>query len=367
MVFLGGNVGKGYYHYSVSLLNSLAKRKELKLTPYFLKDVSEEEIRPNEKPGVMAFPTWLRRWCPKTAYLFWAILFVLKLVVKKPVVIHFNVLFDPPSNLLFIYIARLIKVKVVITVHEISRNGMVADKNRPPWKEKLRTRALKAANCLIVHSLFTKNLLKKEISLKNQCIKIIPHGNYSIFPQTFGVMTASSETKNIVFFGPKFYKGFDLFAEYLLSANGPPDNSKVLIAGDPDRISRGYIRQLEQFDRIFISKGYVRDREIKNIFVPESLVMLPYRDGETSGALHLAMSHGCCPVVSHHPYFEENLVHEKNGIFLPYLTSSDFQDVIAEGVSRPKLIQEICGNALRQEKSARYNWDNIAAQYCAVY
>lgn len=186
--------------------------------------------------------------------------------------------------------------RIVWTVHNLQNH-----EKRNLWRDRLITLLIgHAANSVVVHGERARHAVQKHFRIGLHKIASIPHGNYiGIYPNTISPVEARSrlripaDSRVFLFLGNiRPYKGVETLIETFRAITDP--NAVLVIAGRPiDAATEARIRDLSNSDaRIRIETGFVKEEEIQVYMQAANVVVLPYKDVLTSGAVLLAMSFG---------------------------------------------------------------------------
>ncbi len=210
------------------------------------------------------------------------------------------------SYLLLAFVARLLKVKVVIEFHEVQDPGEAKMPLAQMYVKKIAPLLVKLAHGFVIHSEYDKTLLRQHYSLKDRPIALIPHGPYNQY-QLHGdeqlKRTAPASCCNLLFFGLiRPYKGLDdLIKAFEAIAEHEENRYWLTIVGEtwegwtePTTL----VNQSRYRDRITFVNRYVSDAEVREYFAGADALVLPYHRSSSSGPLHIAMSCGLPIVVT---------------------------------------------------------------------
>lgn len=191
---------------------------------------------------------------------------------------------------------KLAGTGIIWTVHNI------ADHEERFSSTELFFNKLLASMCdkLIVHCPSAKKEVMRAYSAGSPAIAVIPHGNY--IGSYENVITASSarerlrlDAKDILFlyFGRiRPYKGVHELICAFKSLDTP--RAKLLIAGKPinGEIASDILDRCKDDGRIRTVFRFIPDNEVQVYMNAADIIVLPYRDILTSGAVISAMSFG---------------------------------------------------------------------------
>lgn len=264
-------------------------------------------------------------------------------------------------------ILRILGIKFVWTVHNI-----VNHEKRFSSLELFFTKlASRFFNRIIVHSKFAKNEVKKVYQIIDSSkIQVIHHGNYiKNYNNAIGRIEARNKLKIdekevvLMYFGLiRPYKGVFELVDAFKELNVP--QKKLLIVGKPcsNEISKNILKRCNKNEKIKTIFKFIPDNEIQIYMNATDVVVLPYRDILTSGAVILAISFGKPVIAPAIGCIPEAL--DREGSFL-------YDPSVKDGLIK----------AMRQaldfdlEKMGRHNfklakqlgWDKIAKKTYEVY
>lgn len=226
-------------------------------------------------------------WKPDILHLHWHHPFLLGSNMTKTII-------KSVSFITELLLLKLLGVKIVWTVHNI-----VSHEGNFEFLELFFTKFLaKLCNKIIVHSSSAKKEVVKIYRTRESLIRVIPHGNYincyrNVISEAQAKNKLQLEAEKIVFlyFGLiRHYKGIPELVEAFKKLNCP--QAKLLIAGKPlnNEIAHDILKRCEENENIETFFKFIPDDEIQIYMNAADVVVLPYRDFLTSGAVILAMS-----------------------------------------------------------------------------
>jgi len=193
-------------------------------------------------------------------------------------------------------ILKLFGIKIVWTIHNIV-NHEAKFTSLELFFNRLVARL---CNKIIVHSTSAKNEVINRYGVRESLITITPHGNYISWYKNVITKSQAREqlqliTKDIAFlhFGQiRPYKGVHELIDAFKKLNY--SQAKLLIAGEPfnNEVAQNILRRCEGNEDIKTFWGFIPDDEIQIYMNAADVVVLPYKDILTSGAVILAMSFG---------------------------------------------------------------------------
>lgn len=292
---------------------------------------------------------------------------------SKPDAVHYH-FFRRKSEILFYLLLRAFGVKLVYTAHNI----LPHESKRIDYL--LTYLVIKGANRIIVHSYYIKTKISGIFKVDPDKISVIPHGNFDFYIPGSSTDKCESrkklglnESSNIIlFFGfIREYKGLDLLLEAFEIAALKDLNLELLIAGEPasrtllDRY-QDIIKQSSVQDRIIPHFNYIPVNEVAEYLTASDAVVLPYKNIDHSGIVHLAYSFGKPVIATKVGDFEESIEQGKSG----YILNNNNAECLAETIN--KIFS--CGEKLEEMKryvkylnTSRFSWDGIANKTMELY
>jgi glycosyltransferase involved in cell wall biosynthesis len=178
----------------------------------------------------------------------------------------------------------------VLTAHNALPRRAKAEE---PWRRAVRT-----VERVVVHS---QQAVETIAGLGVDRTRIVRIAHPVFDSQTAGTPTPPAGA-TLLFFGLiREYKGLDLLVSALPEIAGRVPDVRLVVAGDPlEPIEpiRALAESLGVEERIEWRLGFVPEAEVAALMADAALVVLPYRQIESSGVLALAIGHGRPAVVT---------------------------------------------------------------------
>lgn len=222
---------------------------------------------------------------------------------------------------------------------------------------------------IIVHGHNEKHyLLKKKV--KSEII-VIPHGNKEVEiasksevpPEIKGINLKSS--KICLFFGHlKSNKGLDNLLEFWKNKNFD-QSVKLIISGKPHNSLKLQDYLPNESDNILVIDRFVNNHEMKFLFELCDLVLLPYKQGSTSGVLFTASAFKKPVLSTNFGSISEYIINQQTSFVVNESKYFVVLDEIIKQYSKNKL-QEIGKNNYRHLK-ANFSWQAISRNYKEIY
>ncbi|MDZ8110100.1 MAG: glycosyltransferase [Nostoc sp. DedQUE12a] len=271
-------------------------------------------------------------------------------------------------------IIKLIGIKIIWTVHNIKNH-----ENKNLVLDRIYSLVVaRLSNAMIAHCQVAKEEIIKNFSVKNaDKIFVVPHGNYiESYENKIEKLTArkilglKDSSLVFLFLGTiRSYKGvFELIDTFSHLYSDKSDNIQLLIAGkvydDTQEITDTLQEKISKDPRIKFFPGFVPDDEVQVYMNACDLVIFPYRDILTSGAVILAMSFGRACIAPRKGCIGEVL--DEQGGFLYQI--DDKKGLMTAMTSAIEKQHELLSMGQHNFKLAQqYNWSSIAKMTADVY
>jgi len=228
--------------------------------------------------------------------------------IKDVDVIHFHWIdaFFTGNNIILVFIKSLIfLIRLVLfkknktyvwTVH-----NLVGHDSKFPKLEKFMCRLfLRMMDGISVHNQYSIDRLVSDYKVKKYKVFLIPHGNYinaypnvntSKLKEVIDQFKFPTESRVIMFLGQiRPYKGVEILIDSFLAAE--VKDTKLLICGNikDKTYESALIKRIDNHSDIVLSNHFVSDDDLSSYFELADVVVFPYKNILTSGALILAMS-----------------------------------------------------------------------------
>ena len=306
-------------------------------------------------------------------FLFYLIRVLNNIRQNKVDIVHYQ-FFRRKSEVLFFYLLKLLKVKLVYTAH----NVMPHENGR--FDFKIQSFVLKTATAIIAHTQFIKNKLIETFEIENEKIYVIAHGNYdSQLPekqiskkQARKNLSIRQDENVILFFGAvKAYKGLDLLLDAFEIAASQNQNLRLVIAGSPDteELKNKYankINQLKSKNRIIHNFAYVPTEKVADYFLAADIIALPYKNIYHSGIIHLTFSYGRPFVATDVGDFREMAEEGKCGKISPENSATSFAETLLDCFADKELLEKM-GKYCKKISDTKYSWNDIAKKTRDLY
>jgi beta-1,4-mannosyltransferase len=266
------------------------------------------------------------------------------------------------------FVLRWLGVRYVWTVHNITHH----ESHQDGW-ELWHCRVLaRRVDRLIVHCPTAVAIVAEAYQVDEKKLAIVPHGNYDNW---YGAAQDKNEARTIMnippsarlflFFGAiRPYKGIEQLIDCF--ATIPDNDAELLIAGVPmvKNLATELQSRTAQDTRIKMHLDYIPDDMLVRYLSAADVVVLPYTDVLTSGAVILAASFGkCCiiPRLSCMKDFPNDAV-----MFYAPDKKESLEKTIGNALAmNPEALERIGSQA--QEFVRQFPWSFVGRQTAALY
>ncbi|HEX5400007.1 MAG TPA: glycosyltransferase family 4 protein [Verrucomicrobiae bacterium] len=258
--------------------------------------------------------------------------------------------------------------RIVWTVHNLENHEK---------KRRLRQRLLSylighVANKVIVHGQTARDAVKRHFRIPKRKIVVIPHGNFiGLYPDAIGrnparrALNLPDSARVVLFLGNiRPYKGVNELIRVFKSAKAP--DAILLIAG---RLLAGETEQrirseIADDPRIRLHPGLVAPHRIQILMNAADVVVLPYRDVLTSGAVVLAMSYGK-PCVAPAIGCIADVLDDRVGFLYGREDEQGLTRALNKALAANGILEEMGRH--NRARAEQWSWPRIAAATLQVY
>ena len=303
-------------------------------------------------------------------YLFKLFIFIIN---NKDTAVHFQ-FFRFRFDILFFILLRFFNVKLVHTAHDV----LPHEKRKIDYL--LNYFLYRASRKIIVHSSYIKSKLSSIFNINKEKIEIVPHGNFDIYQSNSPLsneeakkeLNLSAADKVILFFGfIKEYKGLDIFLDAYSLVHQKNPEIKFIIAGaiESKSLAQLYKNKISTFQRdgsLITNFNYIPSDKVATYFTAADFVVLPYKDIDHSGIVHLAYSFEIPIIATNVGDFAETIEEGKSG----YLVKKNDPDALANAIIYASNNIELklnMKNYIKELNKNKYSWDEIARKTIEIY
>ena len=292
-------------------------------------------------------------------------------LLKRPT-LHVLWLFVVPFDVVFLLFAKLVRLRIVYTVH----NPLPHDKETA-LNKFFYGLVYSVADHLIFHCQATADDFQRVFPLKKDKWSIIPCGTFFTDREPVSRKDARKrlgwpeDDTVIVFQGQvKPYKGLDILLRAMADLR-TNQRVRLVVSGNFRFANKANYRELfdsvgenvslDVFDEVPSDERYV------DLACGADLFVLPYRSGTASMPGMTAVRFGAPLIVTNVGALPEMLGESLK----EYVVEADNADALREALERflrlDPLQRKTFGETLRQRGKDCFGWDNIARQTIAVY
>lgn len=299
----------------------------------------------------------------------------LRFFVWKPDIIHvqFIPLVDRHLSfeLWFLKLARKFGIKLVYTVHNILPQD-TGERHRVVYAEVYRL-----IDGFVCHDLCAKARLVSEFNVRPDRVSIIPHG--PLFgPEGSTTAEQARARANlprdayIVFWQGivRPYKGISFLLKAWKIAREAGLTGVLVIVGTGERHLLNAIEDevslLGVRSSVQLVFRFVSVEELQNFYQAADILVYPYSEITTSGALMTGVGFGKAIVASALPGFEQLLRHDDNALLVRYGDVDSLADALIRLAGDTKLRLRLA-RRLQASQSHRAPWADIAQQTSRCY
>jgi glycosyltransferase involved in cell wall biosynthesis len=272
------------------------------------------------------------------------------------------------------YLASLLLLRctgrrIVWTAHNVYSHEATSKR-----MERFLTKSvLSLCSAVIAHSRTARELLISEFKVaKPSRIVVLPHGNYlGAYPNTLSREQArarfgfAEEEYVVLFFGNiRPYKGVPELIAAFKQLEMP--SARLVIAGKPLTASTTSLieKEIGEDKRILLHARFIPDEDIQAYMQAADVVVFPYRDILTSGALVLAMSFGRACIAPNLGSIPDMVDHRGAFLYDPD-DSNGLSKAIHAGCERRNNLPAMGEYNLVRAKE--WDWSGIAEKTASIY
>ncbi len=272
------------------------------------------------------------------------------------------------SALLYLWLLRLLGLRVVSTAHVVTPHEPLR------FARWIYGAIHRLPHIVVAHSEVDRRRLERELGVDSRRIEVIPHGEYGFFeetaqpppspPQARQALGLGESDEVALFFGYiRHYKGLDLLLESWPAVQARRPSARLLIAGNPDRLSPSDRRDLEDEASALGAVcrfEYLPFSEVAALFAAADVLVMPYRSISQSGVLFLALALGVPVVATRVGALPEMLSDGADALLVPPEDPEALAEAVARVLSDPILRTQLAAGG--RQVSAAHSWTTIATR-----
>jgi glycosyltransferase involved in cell wall biosynthesis len=309
-------------------------------------------------------PTIILRWKPNIVHLHWLNPLFLGQNKFKTLIKTFIFIFQ-------VFFLKVIGMKIVWTVHNLKNHENI----NLNLDRICTTLVVKLSSAIITHCQAAKEEVIKTFSLKDRDkVFVVPHGNYIECYENKVEKKLARKELGLTDYGLVFlflgiirpYKGVLELIDAFKKLDS--DEIQLVIAGKVYENSQDLtdllVQKTADDQRIKFIPGFVAPEKIQYYMNASEVVIFPYRDVLTSGAVLLAMSFGRACIAPYKGCIGEVL--DNDGSFL-YELDDENGLLQAMNYALQKQSELLTMGQHNRQLAEQYNWKHIAEMTTDIY
>lgn len=324
----------------------------------------------------VAFPVkrWIPSKNPKKArtgkaleYVRYVMRLVLLSVSRQFDVIHFQFFRFERVEAFLMVLMRVAGIRLIHTAHNVFPH------EQRTGDRTIKTIIYRASSGIIVHSETVKKRLSRIFAFAGEKTAVIPHGNFEIDSPEHAISREEARKRLhlgdkehlLLFFGYiRKYKGLDSLLPAFEIAFGQNRMLRLLIAGQcqtgqMENQLKELIRAMSARSGIIFAPGFVTHEKMAEYFTAADWVMLPYRQIDHSGIIHLAYAYGRAVIVADIRGLADMVKKEQTGFVTDTENPETFAKTILRATSDRRTADQM-GNRGKYWGEMKYNWSHAA-------
>jgi glycosyltransferase involved in cell wall biosynthesis len=316
----------------------------------------------------------LRRIGKLVEYIFNLVGLTVHFIFSPPDVLHVEFIplmnYRLPFETWFLKLARCFGSKLVYTMHNVLPHD-TRERHREAYAEIYRL-----ADRIICHDEYAKTRLTAEFHGENDRISVIPHGelfsknNQEDHGSTPLTKTQDKECVVLCQGIIRPYKGIPFLLQAWKAARMAGLQASLWIVGTGEESS---LRQIER-DALALEIGssvhfdfrFVSIEELSRYYHNADILVYPYSDVTTSGALMTGIGYGKAIIATNLTAFGQVLKDEKNALLAPYGHVTEWASALIRLASDSHLRARLV-RGLQETQAHTPSWAEIASETCRVY
>lgn len=297
-----------------------------------------------------------------------------RFTLSKPDIVHVQFLplvhYGLPLELWFLRFAQALRIKLVYTVHNVLPQDS-GERHKSTFRQ-----IYEMADHLICHDGVAAGRLTAEFGIDPGRISVIPHG-----PLFENAQRRPAESRLSLGFGPdecivlwqgilRPYKG----VSFLLKAwrnvldSGLDARLAIVGAGEPEliRAIEDEVAALDLGASVRLDLRFVPIDELAAFYEAADILVYPYAEITTSGALMTGIGYGKAILATSLPAFTRILTDGEDALLTPYGDIDQLAGRLRRLISDPVLRRRL-GTRLAERRNSAPGWPEIAGQTLQCY
>lgn len=265
---------------------------------------------------------------------------------------------------------RLLKNRYGILANTI--HTLVPHEAAPEDKE-LHRKIYAGCDLLIVHNQECRAQLIRDYGVDEKKICLMPHGVYSVKPDTVQLRDPQGKTRFLMFGQLRKYKGVDILLEAVSKIPKEfRERIRVTIAGPQyqkldDTDYAAMCKDLGVEDCVTMLTRHIPVEEHEELFAKTDICVFPYKELYGSGSLIMAYSFEKPVIVSEDPIFEEETDEGRTGLIFEKNDPQSLADNMVSTLSWTQDDYETRRTHIRWMNENKFSWKKSARILFGAY
>lgn len=320
--------------------------------------------------ALSSVPVTVRRSLKLIEYLINLSTLLVRLVFSRPEILHVQFLpmvkYGIPLETWFLRIVRASGIKVVYTVHNVLPQD-TGETHKQRYK-----RIYQLADRLICHDQCAKDRLVNEFRIDPEKIAVIPHG--PLLNSSAPENSASARKKLgvgadqclVLWQGIlRPYKGVSFLLDAWKGVQAEGSRARLAIVGNGDagivQEIKDQVATLGLESTVSLDCRFVSVAELADYYSAADVIVYPYREITTSGALMTGIGYGKAIVATRQPAFRQLLSDGENCLMVDYGDVEELRTRLSQVIGDPRLRVRL-GAAAGRSYASGPQWPKIATQ-----
>jgi glycosyltransferase involved in cell wall biosynthesis len=298
---------------------------------------------------------------------------LIRFCISKPDIVH--VQWTPmirrlPFEIWFLRFARRLQIRLVYTVHNILPHD--TGKRFMPVFKRMYTEM----DALICHTHEAKSRLVHEFTVDPRRVRVIPHGpllhdakRHAVGELKAKLCLRGHETLVLWQGIIRPYKGLDFLLQAWCEIACINLNARLIVAGTGEagllKSIKENVERLGLHESVRLDFRFIPDEEVATYFEMSDVLVYPYSDVTTSGALMTALAYRKAIVATNLPAFHEVLSDKEDALLVNYGDVGALASALSELIRDPKKRESLAHKiAARADLNS---WSHIARETRRCY
>jgi len=297
-----------------------------------------------------------------------------RFTIWKPDIVHVQwipLIRKLPFELWFLRAVKKLGIKLVYTAHNVlphdTGNALVP----------VFTQVYREMDAIICHTDEAKRRLIREFSVDPERVTVVAHGPLLHDAKLRSVQASKAqlslpENKVLVVWQGivRSYKGLDFLLESWRKVDTLRLNAHLLIAGTGDagllEAVKEQVHRLHLQESVRLDFRFIPDQELPTYYQASDILVYPYREVTTSGALMTALAYGKPIVATALPAFREVLRDGKTACLVNYGDVDGLADALTKLIEDPNERERLARRVVTSDNFDN-SWTHIARQTRQLY